>query len=49
MKEATKVNNSQLNFEWKPLDLKGGKLEMWKVKVAAASAETWNEHSITAE
>jgi hypothetical protein len=43
-----KVNNSQLNFEWKPLDLKGGKPEMCKVKVSAVSAETWNEHSMRA-
>jgi hypothetical protein len=46
--EARKVSNNQLNFKLKSLDSKGGNKEMWKVKVAAASAETRKEHSITA-
>jgi len=41
-------DNNQLNFKLKSLDSKGGNPEMWKVKVMAASAETWKEHSITA-
>jgi hypothetical protein len=46
--EPRKANNNQLNFKLKSLDSKGGNPEMWKVKVAAAPAQTRKERSITA-